>query len=194
MRPRISIRGFVRPSVGPSVRPSVRPSVGLSVRPSVRRSVCNAYVKIAKSIGKWFFLHQPWVFRCGYRISIRGFVRPSVGRSVRRSVGRSVRNAFVKIAKSIGKWLFFAYLCTYIACPTIYWSVCPLFWLSVHHSVHPYVCSHIVKIAKSIAKSSKSIWSQWNNSTSTSTSYCYKRKARACWHSFYFITHLHSVN
>ena len=32
MRPRISIRGFVRPSVGPSVGPSVRPSVGPSVR------------------------------------------------------------------------------------------------------------------------------------------------------------------
>ena len=28
MCPRISIRGFVHPSVGPSVRPSVRPSVG----------------------------------------------------------------------------------------------------------------------------------------------------------------------
>ena len=50
--------------------------------------------------------------------------------------GLSVRNAFVKIAKSNGKWLFFAYLCTYIECPTIHWSVCPLFCLSVHHSVY----------------------------------------------------------
>ena len=33
MRPRISIIGWVRPSVGPSVRPSVRPSVGPSVTP-----------------------------------------------------------------------------------------------------------------------------------------------------------------
>ena len=63
-------------------------------------------------------------------------VRLSVRLSVHRLVGPSVRNAFVKIAKSIGKWLFFAYLCTYIACPTIHWSVCPLFWLSVHYSVH----------------------------------------------------------
>ena len=39
MRPRISIRGSVCPSVRRSVRPSVRPSVGPSVRPSVR----NAY-------------------------------------------------------------------------------------------------------------------------------------------------------
>jgi len=90
------------------------------------------------------------VFKCGYRISIRGFVRPSV------------RNAFVKIAKSIGKWLFFAY-------PPIQWSVRPYFVclsiiLSVHHSVYPsvhlYDCSHIVKIGKSIAKSSK-----WNLSS-----------------------------
>ena len=39
MRPRISIRGSVRPSVRPSVRRSVRPSVRRSVGPSVRRSV-----------------------------------------------------------------------------------------------------------------------------------------------------------
>ena len=43
------------------------------------------------------------VFRCGYRIYTRGYVRPSDGRSVGRSVGPSVGNAFVKIAKSIGK-------------------------------------------------------------------------------------------
>ena len=35
MRPRISIRGCVRPSVRPSVGRSVRPSVGPSVHPSV---------------------------------------------------------------------------------------------------------------------------------------------------------------
>ena len=35
MRPRISITGFVRPSVRPSVHPSVRPSVRPSVCPSV---------------------------------------------------------------------------------------------------------------------------------------------------------------
>ena len=39
-----------------------------------------------------------YLFRC-VRISIRGLVRPSVG----RSVGRLVRNAFVKIAE---KWTF----------------------------------------------------------------------------------------
>ena len=33
MRPRISIRGFVCPSVGPLVGPSVRPSVTLSSKP-----------------------------------------------------------------------------------------------------------------------------------------------------------------
>ena len=37
MRPRISIRGCVRPLVRPSVRPLVRPSVG------------NAFVKIAEN-------------------------------------------------------------------------------------------------------------------------------------------------
>ena len=41
MRPRISIRGYVRPSVGPSVRWSVR----WSVRPLVR----NAFAKIAEN-------------------------------------------------------------------------------------------------------------------------------------------------
>ena len=85
----------------------------------------------------------------------------SVCRLVFLLVRLSVRNAFVKIAKSNGKWLLFAYLCTYIACPTIHWSVCPLFCLSVHYSVHSYVCSHIVKIAKSIAKLSKSNGNQW---------------------------------
>ena len=39
MRPRISIRGYVRPSVRPSVRRSVGRSVGPLVRRSVRRSV-----------------------------------------------------------------------------------------------------------------------------------------------------------
>ena len=39
MRPRISIRGCVRPSVRPSVGPSVGPSIRRSVRPSVGPSV-----------------------------------------------------------------------------------------------------------------------------------------------------------
>ena len=41
MRPRISIRGCVRPSV--------RASVGRSVHPSVHPSVRNAFVKIAEN-------------------------------------------------------------------------------------------------------------------------------------------------
>ena len=45
MRPRISIRGCVRPSVRRSVRPLVGPSVRRSVPPSVR----NAFVKIAEN-------------------------------------------------------------------------------------------------------------------------------------------------
>ena len=100
-------------------------------------------------------LKRRMLFRCGYRISIRGFVRPSVG----LSVGWSVRNAFVKIAKSIGKWLFFAYLCTNIACPSIHSLVCPPIILSVclscwsvYPSVHPFVCSHIVKMCKIYCK------------------------------------------
>ena len=83
------------------------------------------------------------IFRCGYRISIRGYVRPSVrwsvGPLVRRSVDPSVGNAFVKIAKSIGKSLFVAFLYTYIACLSIHWSVCPIFRVSVHYSVHQSV-------------------------------------------------------
>ena len=43
MRPRISIRGCVHPSIGRSVRPSVRWSVGRSVRPSVGLSVRNHF-------------------------------------------------------------------------------------------------------------------------------------------------------
>ena len=69
-------------------------------------------------------------FRCGYRISIRGYVRPSVGPLVRWSVGPLVRwsvgNAFVKIAKSIGKLSFFAYMM----------HVHPLIGLSIHQSVY----------------------------------------------------------
>ena len=42
------------------------------------------------------------VFRCGYRISIRGYVRPSV----RLLVRLLVRNAFVKMAKSVRKSAF----------------------------------------------------------------------------------------
>ena len=45
MRPRISMRGFVRPSVGPSIGWSVRWSVGLSVGPSVLWSIPNAFFK-----------------------------------------------------------------------------------------------------------------------------------------------------
>ena len=83
----------------------------------------------------------------------------SVCRSVCPSVGTYT---FVKIVKSIGKSLFFECPCTYIACPSIYWSVPPLFCLSVHYSVnrsvHPsiHVCSHIIKIG---------IW--WFNSMDT---------------------------
>ena len=42
-----------------------------------------------------------------------------------------------------------------MVCTPIILSVCPSFCPSVYPSVHPYDCSHIVKIAKSIAKSSK---------------------------------------
>ena len=52
------------------------------------------------------FAQSPTVFRCGYCISIRGFVRPLVGLSVGPSVGPSVGNAFVKMAKSVGKSAF----------------------------------------------------------------------------------------
>ena len=45
MRPRISIRGCVRPSVRPSVRWSVGPLVRWSVGPLVR----DAFVKIAEN-------------------------------------------------------------------------------------------------------------------------------------------------
>ena len=47
------------------------------------------------------------IFRCGYRISIRGFVRPSVRRSVGPSVGRSVGRSitcFFGLGKNGGKW------------------------------------------------------------------------------------------
>ena len=54
MRPRISIRGFVRllvrPSIRLSVRPSVRPSVRLSIRPSVRPSVSQYNSRNFKNI------------------------------------------------------------------------------------------------------------------------------------------------
>ena len=42
-----------------------------------------------------------------------------------------------------------------LVCPSIILSVCPSFCPPVYPSIHSYVCSHIVKIAKSIAKSSK---------------------------------------
>ena len=42
-----------------------------------------------------------------------------------------------------------------LVCPPIILSVCPSFCPSVYPSVHLYVCSHIVKMAQSIAKSSK---------------------------------------
>ena len=89
-------------------------------------------------------------------------VGPLVGWLVRRSVSLSVGNAFVKIAKSIGKSQFFASLCTYITCPSIHRSIRPLFCLlfcsSVCPYVHPYICNHIIGIAKSIAKSSEINW------------------------------------
>ena len=49
MRPRISIRGSVRPSVGPSVHPSVRRSVGPSVRPSVGWLVGRSVTLLSKT-------------------------------------------------------------------------------------------------------------------------------------------------
>merc|ERR1712002_764717 len=54
-----------------------------------------------------------------------------------------------------------------LVCPPIILSVCPLFCPSLCTSLHPHVCNHIVKIAKSIAKSSKSIEIQWYNSIKT---------------------------
>ena len=42
-----------------------------------------------------------------------------------------------------------------LVCPPIILSVCPLFCPSGYPSIHPYICNHIVKIAKSIAKSSE---------------------------------------
>ena len=60
----------------------------------------------------------------------------SVDRSVGWLVGPLVRNAFVKIAKSIEKSLFFACLCMYIAVSSIHWPVHQLFCQSVHFSIH----------------------------------------------------------
>ena len=92
---------------------------------------------ILEAVEIWIVLQ---LFRCGYCISIRGYVCPLVGLLVHWSVGPLVcllvRNAFVKIAKYIGKSLFFTYLCIYIACPSIHWSVRPLFCMSVHFSIH----------------------------------------------------------
>ena len=58
MHPRISIRGCVRPSVGPSVRRSARPLVGMYV--------CHAFVKNAWNrefyVQKWSWRHtKSWI-------------------------------------------------------------------------------------------------------------------------------------
>ena len=99
---------------------------------------CPMLFQCVKLISTFYF-----IFRCGYRISIRGYVRPSVrrsvGPSVRRSVGRSVRNAFVKIAKSIGKSSFCA--CMLHVHPFIGLSannsVCQSIILSIYLSIRP---------------------------------------------------------
>ena len=56
--------------------------------------------------------------RCGYRISIKGNVRPSVGPSVGPSVCPLVRNAVVKIAKPIEKSLYL------VTCTRLYNTLC----------------------------------------------------------------------
>ena len=87
-------------------------------------------------------------------------VRPLVRRSVCWSVGPSVgfcKNRLIhrKIIVFCMSMHIYCMSIHSLVCPPIILSVCPLFCQSVCPSIHPYVCNHIVKIAKSIAKSSK---------------------------------------
>ena len=83
------------------------------------------------------------------------------------SVRWSVHDAFVKIEKYIGKSLFFAgilHVHPFFGLYPIILSLCLLLYPSVCTSIHTYVSNQIVKIEKSIAKSSEINWSQWYNS------------------------------
>ena len=83
------------------------------------------------------------------------------------SVRWSVHDAFVKIEKYIGKSLFFAgilHVHPFFGLYPIILSLCLLPYPSVCPSIHTYVSNQIVKIEKSIAKSSEINWSQWYNS------------------------------
>ena len=92
---------------------------------------------------------------------------PLVGLWVCPLVCGLVRYTFVKIAKSIGKSSFFLQFYASIhslVCLSTYLSVFPLFSPFDWPSIHTYICNHIVKIAKSIAKLSESNGNQWYNS------------------------------
>ena len=81
MRPRISIWGSVRPSVGPSVRRSVGPSV----RRSVGRSFFFFLLSSPTSSSFPLFLFSKWFY-----LSVRPSVHMSVSRSVHRCLGAPV--------------------------------------------------------------------------------------------------------
>ena len=79
MRPRISIRGYVRPSVRLSVCPSVRPSVR------------NAFFSNSR---KWLKYYQNWIKTKPKQLRHPGLrVCPSVGLSVRPSFRPSVTHS-----------------------------------------------------------------------------------------------------
>ena len=116
---------------------SVRWSVGPSVYWLVRQLVRNAFVKIAKSIGKSSFfacmLHVHPFMGLSTHYSVCLSIILSICLSIRPST-RLIPHC--KNCKIYWKIIIF---CVYVACPSISWSVRQSFCLSVHYSVHLFV-------------------------------------------------------